>query len=89
MAFVARIALFGLLLSLQVLGAASLSDQPGSGAAEVTFDLDSADENDAADPLVVEWTHPHFIAAEPLAGAHDLAGPEGPALPLADRPPNV
>ena len=89
MALLARLALLVLLLTVTVVGAASLNDQPGEGAVEAPLCLDGADADDTADALLAEWTQPHFISAEPLSGAYDLDGPEGPPPPLADRPPNV
>lgn len=89
MAFVARIALFVLLLTVQVIGTISRSDQPAEGAAEASLVLDDADETDVADALLPGWTQPHHVSAVPLSGAYDLDGPEGPPPPLADRPPNV
>jgi hypothetical protein len=89
MALIARMALFVLLVTVQVVGASSRSDQPAGGAVEASLVLDGADENDAADVLLPESTQPHLVPAEPLSGAYDLDGPEGPPSALADRPPSV
>jgi hypothetical protein len=90
MASLARLALFVLLLTVQVVSATSLSDQPVEGAAEASLALDGADETDAADALLPAPAQRHLGAvAVPATRAYDLDGPEGPPPPLADRPPNV
>lgn len=89
MALLARLALLVLLLTVTVVGAVALNDQPGDGAVEAPLCLDGADADDAADALLGEWTQPHFPFATPPSGSSDLDGPEGPPPPLADHPPNV